>query len=302
MIDQKELNKARELRQQGYSTKEISEMMNKSQRTIQRYVAAVNILEVLEEDDDSETPEIESNQEFDLEGALWILPDKEKPKNRIMGCIGDLHLPVMKKGYIEFLIDTFKKWNVTDIMFMGDCVDMSTLSHHVPEADAPSVPEEFSQAQKTLDILYKVFPTAKCCKGNHTARLEKRASDSGIPAFCIKSLRELFKIPKTWDIQDVFEINGVTYTHGTQFNSRNILTTAANFTSGSLVIGHQHSLLGVVYNTNMFGRESFAMACGCGVDETAYAFRYGKNNKMKSVLGCGIVVSSREAYAIKWEV
>ena len=53
MIDQKELNKARELRQQGYSTKEISEMMNKSQRTIQRYVAAVNILEVLEEDDDS---------------------------------------------------------------------------------------------------------------------------------------------------------------------------------------------------------------------------------------------------------
>ena len=301
MYSQDIKDKAIMLYKDGWNTADISEELDVSIRTVQRYIRNYK-----------QKQEVEDEQwkydHYKLERCiqqekkyLWQLPENQKPNKRIIGCIGDVHLPCMKKGYIEFLIDTFDKWGVTDIMIMGDMVDMSTLSHHIPEADAPSVPEEFKKAQDILDIFYKVFPVAKCCRGNHTMRLEQRANDSGIPSFCIKSLRELFKIPDTWDIEDSYEINGVTYCHGTQFNSRNILTTAANYTSGSLCLGHQHSLLGVVYNTNMFGKESFAMCCGCGVDDKSYAFRYGKNNKMKSVLGCGIVISSKEAYAIKWE-
>lgn len=281
-------NEVKTLFDGGEFTKEIAAKTGVSLRTVQR---------IIKEYDKKIKPEIV--QDYVTYGHLWQLPENEKPEKRVYGCIADLHLPCIHENYINFLVETFDKWGVTDIMIMGDVCDMSTLSRHTPEADAPSVPNEFAQAQRWLNMLYKQFPVAKCCRGNHTQRLEKRANDGGIPAFCLKSLRELFNIPETWDIQDNYEIDGVLYTHGTQFNSRNILTMAANYASQSIVIGHQHSLLGVVYSKNIFNKESFAMCCGCGINENAYAFRYGKNAKMRPVLGCGIVLSSKEAYTVK---
>lgn len=280
----------KELYNKGLNSLAISLKLNISQRSAQRYIKYIR--------DNIPVEDIAIEQPLEEPKYLWQLPDSDKPEKRVVGVIGDLHEPFTKKEYLDFLIKTFVKWEVTDIVFIGDILDMSTLSRHVPEADALGVPDEFESASENLKEYYKVFPVAKVCLGNHDLRLAQRASDSGIPSFCLKSLNELFSIPDTWEMADKHIIDGVTYIHGTQFNSRNILTTIANYTESSLVMGHQHTLLGVVYNTNLFDKESFAMAVGCGIDDSKYAFRYNTKNKMKSILGCGIVISDKEAYAI----
>lgn len=274
-------NQAESLLNSGLSTKAVSLKTGISQRVLQRWnKKKINI----------------THNKYDLKGCKWL----NKPsKPGIIGVIGDMHQPFTDKDYLQFLINTFREWNVDTVVNIGDSVDLSTLSRHISEADAYGVKDELEMAKENLRDYYDVFPYMKCCLGNHPQRLIQRASDSGIPAVCIKSLEELFDIPKTWEIGETWTLNGVLFTHGTQFNSRNILTTVSSYTDKSICVGHQHSLLGVVYNRNLFNKESFALAVGCGIDESKYAFRYGKNNKMKPVLGCGIVINSEEAYAIR---
>lgn len=286
-------DKIKELYNIGFSSFAIAKKLNISQRNSQRYIKHIK--------EDLEGAEVFKAPSSSVVSYPWQLSEDEKPDKRVVGIIGDLHQPFTSKEYLDFLVETFVKWEVTDIVFIGDIFDMSTLSRHPVEPDALGVPDEFAQTCENLEEYYCTFPIAKVCLGNHDSRLSQRASDSGIPTFCLKSMKELFNIPDTWEIADKWVIDNVSYIHGTQFNSRNILTTVANYTNGSLVMGHQHSLLGVVYNTNLFEKQSFAMAVGCGIDDSAYAFRYGKNNKMKSVIGCGIVISDIEAYAIPYQ-
>ena len=271
-------NKALELRAEGKDTKEIANMLNISRRSVQRYL---------------------KRSKTKVQPIPKPLVAVE-PMARVL-VIGDLHCPFDNPKYLDFLKEIYERYHCTRVVCIGDMVDMSTLSRHQPEAEALGVPDEFTKAKEHLKKYMEAFPHMSICWGNHTQRLLQRANDAGIPEFCLKSLRELFELPETWEIADTWEINGVTYLHGTQFNSRNILTTAANYTSGSIAFGHQHSLLGCVYNRNLFNKEAFAMCVGCGIDETAYAFKYGKNAKMKPILGCGVVISSTEAYAIKME-
>lgn len=277
---------------EGYTCKEISLELDMAKRTVERTVQGL-----VRPRHAVRLPKLN----IEKKTYLWQLPEEQKPAKRIVGVIGDLHAPFIKKGYIEWLVKTFDKWGVTDIVNIGDSVDQSTLTHHTVEADAYGTVDEFGLAKAQLKQLYEIFPTCYCCLGNHSVRLERKATDSGIPTYCLKSLKSLYDIPEGWKLAESWDLYGVKYIHGTQFNSRNILTSIANYDSRSVVMGHQHSLLGVVYTRNLFDRDSFAMGVGCGIDEKAYAFRYGKNNKFRPILGCGIVISDDEAYCIRMD-
>lgn len=297
MIDQKELNKARELRQQGYSTKEISEMMGKSQRTIQRYVAAVNILEVLEEDD-----EIDSNSEDSKEyneTYEWQSKAAYTAKSGVVGVIPDIHAPFTDLKYLDFLIRTFEKWDVTKIVCLGDAIDSHTISSHVASPDAMSTLTEYKKALNILDKYYKVFPYVKYCSGNHDQRLFKKASLNGIPSQFMKSFKDLYNVPKTWDVQTKHVINNVLFTHGVEFASRNAITSVTSITHKSTVLGHSHTQAGIFYTNSGFD-QLYCMYCGCLLNEKDYAFNYASNNKYKSILGCGIVIDEHEAHFIPY--
>lgn len=299
MVDQKELNKAKELRAQGYSTKDIADMMGKSQRTIQRYVAASDLLETL----DDESIEIESNlsdsKEYD-EVYDWQSKAAYNSKFGVVGVISDLHLPFSDIKYLDWLIETFKKWNVTKIVCLGDAVDNHTISVHATSPDAMGTLTEYKKALDILSKYYKVFPYVKYCIGNHCSRIIKKAAVNGIPSEFLKSFRDLYNVPKTWDIADKHIINNVLYTHGTQFASRNAITSVTSITHKSTVLGHSHTQGGVFYTNSGFD-ELFCMYCGCLLNESSYAFNYAKDNKYKPVLGCGIVVDETEAYFIPYK-
>lgn len=231
---------------------------------------------------------------------IWKLSEAEK-KNypKVVGVIPDIHLPYEMNIALDFLENTFIDYGVSDIVFIGDLVDLHTVSNHGfdPNGDSP-----ISEYQKTLDkmeIWTEKFPVAKYVMGNHDNRIQRVANQYGIPGEFVKSFRELFKIPDTWEIGDEFVIDKVNYSHGLKQGGQYAAANTAKVNMMSSVIGHFHAQGGITYLNN--GQEIiFGLSTGALVDDDAVAFQYGKWNKYKSMAGCGIVISDKEAYFVPY--
>lgn len=229
---------------------------------------------------------------------LWLLPDEKKRGiRRVHGIVPDIHLPYDKKGALKFLEETFIEYGVTDIIIIGDLVDLSTVSTHGFNPNGFSPISEYERTLNKLKDWFNMFPVAKYILGNHDNRIQKVANQYGIPGEFVKSFRELFKIPDKWEIGEEFIIDKVNYSHGLKQGGQYAAAGTAKLNMMSSVIGHYHAQGGITYLNN--GKEViFGLSVGALVDDQAIAFQYGKWNKYKAMLGCGIVISDKEAYFI----
>ena len=274
------IENAIQLFKDGVSTLEIAAKTGKSQRQIQRYVKKYkeSILENI--------------------GELDEIKESDNKIHKVL-VIPDMHCPFTKEEYIDWLKKLYDENNCDTVVCLGDLVDIHTISSHQAE---PSGLGTITEYKKALDFIKKIvsyFPNVKYCMGNHDIRIAKQAASIGIPSEFLKSFRELYNLPYTWEIAESFIIDDVLYTHGTEYTGRNSITNITNLTHKSTVVGHMHSNFGVFY-TNSGYDQLFTMMCGCLLDSKAYAFAYGKNNKFKPVLGAGIVKSSSEAFVIPY--
>jgi len=218
-------------------------------------------------------------------------------KDKVVGIIGDLHAPFIKDTYIDFIKDTFKQYKVTDVVFIGDIVDLHAVSRHMTEPSAKGAHQEYIMAYEALRPYIKAFPKAKVCKGNHDNIVERQIATLGMPAVFMKDFKELWGLPDDWEIDSQFIIDNVFYHHGLGAGGVNGAINKALNERMSVVQGHQHSIFNIEYRANQ--RDIiFGMSVGCGVDNTAYSFEYGKYMARKPVLGCGIVNSSSEAHLV----
>ena len=143
----------------------------------------------------------------------------------------------------------------------------------------------------------KAFPKVRMCKGNHDAFPVRQAATVGIGERYLKSYSELLHLPKTWEIADEFIINDVLYKHGINCMGKEGALNSAIQERMSTVIGHSHAFGGCKYSANK--RDIiFGMNVGCGIDIDAYAFAYGKYDKNRPTLGCGIVFDSGNARSV----
>ena len=219
---------------------------------------------------------------------------KHETKQKIIGVIPDLHAPFIHPNFIDFLKDTFKEHKVTDYVFIGDIVDLHAVSRHMTEPSAKGAHQEYVMAYEALRPYVKAFPKAKMCKGNHDNIVERQIATLGMPPVFMKNFKELWGLPDTWDIDSQFIIDDVFYHHGLGAGGINGAINKALNERMSVVQGHQHSVFNIEYRAN--ARDIiFGMSVGCGIDNTAYSFEYGKYMARKPVMGCGIVVSSNEA-------
>lgn len=219
----------------------------------------------------------------------------ERP--RIVGTIGDLHCPFNHPNYLSFLLDTFDKWNVTDVIYIGDVVDLHALSRHQTEPVAKGVVSEYNLAIKELHKYYEAFPKARICIGNHDKIPERQAATLGMPEIFLRSFRDLWELPEGYEVDNHFIIDDVMYHHGTNACGINGAINKALNERMSVVQGHEHSSFKIDYRAN--ARDIiFGCSCGCGVDNTAYAFEYGKLAPRKPILGTAIIKSSSEAYLV----
>ena len=226
---------------------------------------------------------------------LWLLEEDKKPLDRVVGVFSDVHAPFDHPNFLEFITNTFIEWGVTDIVCCGDIVDFHALSRHQTETIAMSGLTEYQKAYETMQKYVDTFPKLKLTLGNHDLIPQRQAATLGLGENFIKSFSEIWDLPSGWEVGDSFVIDNVLYNH--YGSGKDGAMNRALNERMSTVTGHTHSWAGVKYSANE--RDViFGLSTGCGIDNEAYAFAYGKQSRYKPNIACSIVKSSSEAYVI----
>ena len=203
--------------------------------------------------------------------------------------IGDTHIPFEKKGYLDFVVETKKRYKCSEIVHIGDLVDNHAISYHEVDCDGMSAEDEMREADKRLKNWFKAFPKVKMCRGNHDRMVDRKGKTSGLPKRVFKKFRDIWNLPKGWTDDWSFIIKGVLYKHGTGYSGKYAHIQAAYDNRISTVIGHAHSVAGVEWTAS--DRDIiFGLSVGCGIDRKTYAMAYQQNFKRKPILGCGVVI------------
>lgn len=210
--------------------------------------------------------------------------------------VGDIHAPFDHPNYLRFLKEVQDLYGTDETVFIGDLVDQHAISTFRKESEAASPRDEWRMALTKLHFYYTAFPEAKWVEGNHDNRAIKRATEVHIPNEWIKSLPKIYEVPR-WTLGNQFEIDGVKYVHGEGAGGISSWQNFAIKMGQSVVFGHLHSIHGVRYHRTPKS-QIFTAATGCGVDETAYAFRYAKFEPRRPVLGCVVVIDGAQAIPV----
>lgn len=218
----------------------------------------------------------------------------ESEESRPVGVFSDPHIPFDHPNYLKFVCDTFKKYNVGQIVCLGDLVDHHALSRFQTEPCAKGAYDELDMSIERVKEYVKVFQNVKMCRGNHDAIPVRQAAAVGIGERYLKPFSEVLGLPATWEIEDEFIINNVLYKHGINCTGKDGALNTAIQERMSTVIGHSHAFGGVKYSANKRSL-IFGMNTGCGIDVDAYAFAYGKYDKNRPTIGCGIVFNESNA-------
>jgi len=202
--------------------------------------------------------------------------------------IGDLHEPAARLGYLQFCQDMFEKWNCNKVVLIGDVVDWHGISRWVKEPQCPGPADEYELAKECVAKWAKAFPKAYVCIGNHDERPVRLAKSVNIPEFMLIPYAKLWNVPGwLWDYR--FTIDDVSYRHGTGLGeSIHPGWNLMNKVHKSVVVGHFHARAGIKWGCNEDMR-CFGADTGCGVDEKAFQFIYGKDNPLRPFISVLIV-------------
>lgn len=205
--------------------------------------------------------------------------------------IGDLHLPHARPGYLQFCKAIQRQHKCDTTVFMGDIVDLHSVSYHEkhPDADGPST--EMLKTLATVAEWYKAFPRATVVVGNHDRLIIRKAATGSISELALKSFAEMWETP-TWSWVKSVTIDGVLYIHGDGCGggihpSYNTMRKIAQ----SVVMGHHHTCGGVKFLCNP-ERRLFGMDVGCGLAWDRIEFLYQDRNPCKPIIAVGTIIDT----------
>ena len=202
--------------------------------------------------------------------------------------IGDVHEPASHPGYLSFCQHLAEKWDTEQVIFIGDILDMHTVSFHAREPDALGSEDEAEQTRRLVSRWHEAFPSSTVTIGNHDERVHRLASSVNIPARFIREFADVWGTP-TWRWVRTVAVDRVTYIHGTGCGGATPALNAAKKFMGSIVCGHIHSCGGVHWAAGPTSR-IFGMDTGCGIDVNHPAMNYGRNMLAKPILAAGVVL------------
>lgn len=214
--------------------------------------------------------------------------------------IGDTQEPFSHQDYLDFCIALWNYFDLDTAIHVGDEVDFHCYGRYPKDPAGYSAVEEVKRAIDKLEWWYGSFPKMKVCWSNHTARYHKKLFEAGIPAQHHLPIEELLDAPKGWEWADYWEIDGVLYEHGHELHRTSPMKSAAVHRRQSVVWGHHHGKAGVEWSRSRDQR-IFSMGVGCGVDDSAYAFRYAGKH-VTSLHGAGVVINGKNALWVPMEV
>lgn len=208
-------------------------------------------------------------------------------KNKKVLVLGDIHFPYQHPDFFKFLIFMVKKESPDIILSVGDLVDLHKASMHAKSTKGGTLLEEIHSAKKEIKKLIKLVPNLLITIGNHDSRVARLAETMGIDSSLVKSIHEIFELPKTWILSKKIEIDKVIYTHG-DLKKEGPKTTDGlmNYYNQSIVHGHVHSQARIIYKT-IETRNIWGFNVGCLINQYSFAFDYSKEKT--SVIGIGVI-------------
>ena len=208
-------------------------------------------------------------------------------ENRLV--IPDIHAPFTRPGFLEHCIKTYHDYKCTKVTFLGDILDNHYSSNYNADPDGYGAKDEVEMAIEMLQPWYNAFPEAEVCTGNHDARIDRQAFDAGIASIWIKSYNDVLGTPE-WVWDDQFDHFDVRYVHGDGPGGgiNGSFNRALNWRM-SVVQAHWHTSSMTRWSVSEKDR-LFSFQLGCGINEKAYAFAYGKKSLRKMVIECGVVL------------
>jgi metallophosphoesterase superfamily enzyme len=201
----------------------------------------------------------------------------------------DLHAPFHHPGALDILADLRRVHKPDSVVCIGDLGDQHGWSRHDRSPDAPGQADEDLATLSFCRSLYKVFPKASACVGNHDARLARACSRAGIPSRLHRTVAEVYDSPPGWQWSDSHVIDGVAFIHGEGYSGKDGALKAAKDNRVNTVIGHIHSAAGVQYSAGPFST-IWGLAVGCLVDSASIGMAYARSCAAKPVLGAGLIV------------
>lgn len=197
--------------------------------------------------------------------------------------IGDLHEPFTLDEYLDFCVETHKKYNITHVIFTGDIIDNHASSFHIPDPDAMGAGTELEMAQERIARWVNAFPKADVILGNHDLIIMRKAFEGRIPRQWIMNFQDVLNAPG-WNFTERAMYDGIQYIHGLGGSAIN----KARKDLMSTVQGHIHT---EAYTEYIVGEtfKVFGMQVGCGVDRKSYAMAYARHWP-KQVVGVGVIL------------
>lgn len=202
--------------------------------------------------------------------------------------VGDIHEPCSHPGYRRFCLDLRDQWKCDEVVFIGDIPDHHAISFHAARPDMPGPKDEYELTLQGIQKWYRAFPKARVTLGNHDRRVVRLAETVHIPAQFIREYSDLWRTPG-WKWVEETIIDDVHASHGEGCGGLHPAYNQMQKMLMSSVIGHVHTAGGVAWLANPT-RRMFGMDTGCGIDERALAFAYGKHFKRRSIIGAGVVI------------
>lgn len=203
----------------------------------------------------------------------------------------DLHLPCMHQDLIKHAKSVQSKYKTNIVVSIGDLFHHNAISFYDRDPSDLNVSQEMEECRQQIESLKKAFPKMKICYGNHDKRVQRKASAAGIPDAYLKSMNEIYDLPKTWEWDNVHEIDGVVYCHGDRLGGGvNPAMNQAKRMGMSVVCGHFHSTMGVNY-FRQSDRYLFGMQVGCGINPEHPLHQYNPRYMHLDLLSVGVVIN-----------
>jgi hypothetical protein len=211
----------------------------------------------------------------------------------------DLQLPFEHPDALKFILQVKREFRIDgdNILCVGDEVDQYFGSMYGKDPDAThTATSEIRETKEKLRKWYAAFPNMLVAESNHGLRWAKKAVEAEIPSQMLRKYQEVLETPEGWRWARKWKIEPVggkpyLLKHGLDCSGKTPYRGTAEISGISSVFGHLHSSAGLCH-VKTEEKEVWAMNVGCLIDVDAYAFHYGKDDKFKPTLGCGVILDS----------
>lgn len=208
-------------------------------------------------------------------------------------CISDTHFPVHHPDTFLFLKYLKKKYKPDLVVQIGDIIDLHNFSRYEYDPNFISPINEIKKSIDCIKHLESIFPKIYVTLGNHDTRIIDKGMKVGIPDYCFKPFKEIFKTKRFHYCFDLKlnwkdEKRRILFTHGKFIDP--IKTSVLE--ASNIIQGHYHTRFEIKYVANSSSLH-WGMNIGCLVNQKHMVFNYSKKIPKKFILGCGIIKDNK---------